>query len=152
MPLGTSIRSITPHSGSSAMRRLTRPVAASSVRPGGAGASYIGLRGGAGGSTSFRVNAGTQGLLASNPGSKLGFWAASRSDSGNMYGYRDGALIASVAQVSTAVPTGNMCLGRVQSTYDTSRFSVFFSGAGLTNGQMAALHARLATYLAAIGA
>ena len=104
------------------------------------------------GNTTFRVNTNANGTLATNPGTKLGHWAASRRDSANMYGYKDGSLIASVAQVSSSIASGNVTLLRATTTYDNSRVSAFWWGAGMTDAQMAQIHSALAAYLAAVGA
>jgi hypothetical protein len=107
---------------------------------------------GSGGNTAFRVNAGSNGTLATAPTSKLGHWAATRRDSANMHGFKDGALISTVAQVSSSIASGNVSVLRATTTYDNNRVSAFWWGQAMSDAQMLALHTRLATYLTAIGA
>lgn len=106
----------------------------------------------AGGNTTFRVNASSNGTFATGPTSKLGHWSASRRDNANMYGYKDGTLIASVAQASSSIATGNVTALRATTTYETSRIAAFWWGGGMTDAQMAQIHSALSAYLTAVGA
>jgi hypothetical protein len=104
------------------------------------------------GTTTLKLNASVGGTFVTDPGSKLGHWSASRRDSANMYGYLNGALVASIAQASAAVGVGNVTVLRMATVYDSSRVSAFWFGSGMTDAQVLAVHTRLTTYLTAIGA
>lgn len=66
--------------------------------------------------------------------------------------YRNGTSIVTDANAATAVPTGNVGVGRGGNIYAAARHACVFWGAGLDTAAVARVSSRILTYLTAIGA
>lgn len=118
-----------------------------------AGASFAKLSGrNNAGNANYKINDNTLTALEINPVTRLGHRAASRTSAANKAGYVNGTPVGSTAVASTAPATVNGALLRDVSTYSADRIAVAYSGGALSDAQHAALHARLNTFLTAIGA
>lgn len=88
----------------------------------------------------------------------LGYSAISRTGAAAMAGYRNGAQCGSVSSASsTARSSSPLFLGArsnagTPANFTNHRIAMAFMGAGLAAGEIAALHAAVATYLTALGA
>lgn len=71
---------------------------------------------------------------------------------GNKLSYFDGSNVADFAVASTGVGDGNNAILRSGSTYSADRVAAYYTGEALSGVDIAAVHARLNTYLTAIGA
>lgn len=88
-----------------------------------------------------------------------GFFVGSRQSSATRQAYRDGALISGLSSASVAVPSVPVDLlcfkynnGANRGYWCTDRIAAFSMGAGLTAGEVSALHSALHAYLDALGA
>lgn len=114
--------------------------------------SQISAMSSSGSNETFRINDSTEDVLMVSNGSRLGHRAASRTASNAKKGYFNGAAVASLTSASTAVNTTNGTVLRSATSYTDDRIAAFWSGAGLTDAQVSALHSRLSAYLTAKGA
>lgn len=108
-----------------------------------------------GGNINTRVMDGSTASVAV-PGS-VGHFVASRSGAGGYARYRNGASVGDAAVASAAPAGANLLIGARGNTgsadfHSARQIAAAHCGAGLSAGQVAALHAALATYLAAAGA
>jgi hypothetical protein len=89
-----------------------------------------------------------------NGGNGVGFWHAQRKDANNNYLYKNGSQVDTEADVSTAIPNGNITLLGVNNTgtpssFTTRKMSMFSAGASL-NTKENALYTAWNTYLTSI--
>lgn len=99
----------------------------------------------------FFVNDTTSDIAHAAMTSKLGHFVGVRQSATSKKAFKNGALSNAYTSASTSVGTGNITVLRRTSLYSPDRVSAFHLGAALTDAQVAALHARLNTYLTAIG-
>lgn len=104
------------------------------------------------GNESFQINDSTGDTLMVSNGSRLGHRTAARTGLLVKKGYFNGAVTANLSTTSSAVNTANGSLLRSLTSYADDRIAAAYSGAGLTDAQVSALHSRLSTYLTAKGA
>lgn len=104
------------------------------------------------GNANFRVNDATTTASETNPTTRVGHRTATRTSLTVKEVYLGGALLVSATVNSTAMPTANGCGLRDGASYSNDRVAVLYSGAGLSAADIANLHARLSTFLTAIGA
>lgn len=104
------------------------------------------------GNDNFRANDSTSSTLRAST-SRTGFRAGSRNSSTSKKGYYNGALVADLALTSTNMAgLAAQILRSGTTSYSQDRIAAAGWGASLSDTQMAALHARLHTYLTTIGA
>ena len=94
-----------------------------------------------------RLNGGT----ASYAVAGVGHLAATRVSATAFRSFLDGANIGETNAASVA-PAGTGCLLRAGGSYSAHRIAAAYLGGGLGDGEVAAIHARLNTYLSGIGA
>lgn len=104
------------------------------------------------GAETFQANDATSDTLMTSNLSRLGHRAWSRTAAAVKRGFFNGSRTADLTTASTAVNTTNGCLLRSSTQYTDDRLAAAWSGAGLTDAQVAALHGRLSTYLSGKGA
>jgi len=97
---------------------------------------------------------GNQGLNSSGLAGANGFldmygWV--RRDAADLHIFHGGALVATTAQASSAVPAGNVTLLRASTGYSPRQIAFALVGGALSNGEVAALYAAVETYMEAIG-
>jgi hypothetical protein len=122
---------------------------------GQAGTSFAGVyaRNNVGAAT-FKINDAVLTTLQTDPTSRLGHRTATRQAADSKVGYIAGAQVATAAVASRAdyLTGGPASLLRDVAQYSPDRLAASYSGGGLAPAEVAALHARLSTYLTAIGA
>jgi hypothetical protein len=101
----------------------------------------------AGGTAFFLVNGSNYNVSASNGGASKGLYAANRSSSLNLAGYKDGASFASASVSSTTVVNANLVFLKGDNGLESTR-QILSGGIGesLSSGEHANLYARLHTY------
>ena len=108
------------------------------------------LTGRSGGSPAHRVNSTVNSSAGSN--SWTGHRAAVRTSASAVTVYRDGAVDGTAATPSATPETANLTLlSWTGSAHTDARVSAAYAGAAMSTAEIAAIHGRLATYLAAIG-
>lgn len=103
------------------------------------------------GNIQSRLNDVMSAALA-NAGSRAGRWITSRTAGAGYDRYRDGTALAAVVEASTGVATTNVYVLQHAAAFANDELSFFGIFSGLTPTQAAALDARVASYLTAIGA
>lgn len=104
------------------------------------------------GAETFLANDATGDTLMTSNGSRLGHRTFSRTGAAVKRGFFNGTRTADLTTASTAVNTANGSLLRSGTGYADDRLAAAYSGGGLTDAQVAALHARLSAYLSGKGA
>lgn len=104
------------------------------------------------GAETFQANDATSDTLMTSNLSRLGHRAWSRTAAAVKRGFFNGSRTADLTTASTAVNTTNGCLLRSSTQYTDDRLAAAWSGAGLTDAQVSALHSRLGAYLSGKGA
>jgi len=104
------------------------------------------------GNESFNICDSTGSVFMTNVGSRTGHRTGTRQGATDKRGYFNGGLVATLAISSTAVSATNGTVFRASTLYTADRLPAFYSGEGMTGTQVAAWHARLNTFLTAIGA
>lgn len=104
------------------------------------------------GAETFQANDATSDTLMTSNLSRLGHRAWSRTAPAVKRGFFNGTRTADLTTASTAVNTTNGSLLRSSTQYTDDRLAAAWSGAGLTDAQVSALHSRLGTYLSSKGA
>jgi hypothetical protein len=104
------------------------------------------------GNETFEVNDSTASVLQGNPDTRLGHRAASRTGAAIKRGYFNGTRVADLTTASALITNSTQYLLRSGSSYGPDRIAAFWSGAGLDDTGIANMHARLGTFLTAIGA
>lgn len=101
---------------------------------------------------SLRANESSTSNVGAGRTSRLGHRVGVRALSTEKKLYRAGALVDTVATTSSGVSTGNAtALRQGGSTYNSDRLAAVHAGAALDATKVAALYARLNTFLTAIG-
>ncbi|PJN95104.1 hypothetical protein CNY89_10465 [Amaricoccus sp. HAR-UPW-R2A-40] len=100
--------------------------------------------------SSHRINDATS--LSYNGGSRLGGRILTRTGSTTKILYKDGVEVATDTAVSDFVQAADVCALRAGTSYCDDRLAFFFYGGGLSAAAVARIHARVQTFLAAIGA
>ncbi|UMY16659.1 hypothetical protein MMB17_18530 [Methylobacterium organophilum] len=100
----------------------------------------------------FQANDSSTDVLMASPLSRVGHRAWSRTGAAVKRGFFNGSRTADLTTASVAVNTTNGCLLRSGTSFTDDRFAAFWSGAGLTDAQQAALHSRISAYLSGKGA
>jgi hypothetical protein len=104
------------------------------------------------GNENFRFNDSSDDTFMATTGSRMGHRAATRTGATTKKGFFAGAVVASLTTASTGVNTTNGCLLRSATSFADDRLAAFYSGAGMSDAQLAAIHPRLNTYLSSKGA
>lgn len=114
----------------------------------------IQVRQSAAGNTAMQLSSGSgTGVYETNPATKLGHKTLVRSDANNLKGFNNGALVSTQANGSTGtIGQDNGCLLRSTTSYSPDRYSLFYSGGGISDALVAKLHTRNLAFLTAIGA
>lgn len=113
------------------------------------GGSYVNARSGA--NAVGKINGGAV-SRALGTATSVGFTAVDRADSANLRFYKNGVLLGSNADASTALMSVPLVLLRHSGAYSTRQLSVALVGASLTDGEHAAAAAAASAYLTALGA
>lgn len=109
------------------------------------------LRGRAPGLMGAGANAST--FQTTPAASSLGFYGWTRRDSAGFDFFRGPAVVATVAQPSSAIPNGRVQLGAfVGINHSSRRYTASFLSGGLTAQNIADFHAILSAWLAHLGA
>ena len=99
-----------------------------------------------------RFNDGTSMDSGATVTTPLGLSTISRQAAGTYSQYKGNALLATITMASVSVPNNAFNVGRSVGLYNPNRVAAAGLGGGLSAGEVAALHARLNTFLTAIGA
>ncbi len=99
----------------------------------------------------FRVGTISSGVFMATNGSRLGHRTMTRRDDTTQFGFFNGVLVSTDARVTTGAGSVFYVL-RNNTSYSGDRVAAFYSGVGLTAAAVARIHARLNTFLTAIGA
>jgi|GEM_PF-1154588 len=102
--------------------------------------------------TNTGVRCGNTSAATFTDASKVGRYLCTRTGSAGFDVYKDGSLVTSPVVASAARNASPIRLLGHASFYSTAQVSAFCIGGGLSSGEAAALDARIATYLTAIGA
>lgn len=105
-----------------------------------------------GGAESYSVNTAAAAASTRTSTSRLGHRGASRTAPNLTTYYYNGVPAGTSVNVATGVSYGTACVGRDVTTYSADRFAFEVTGAGLTDAQAAAVHARLFAFLNSFGA
>ncbi len=108
------------------------------------------LLGRSSGSLGARANAATTTTVSASD--SLGLFGWSRRGAAGHDFFRGGSVVASPVQASGAISNDSVRIGAAGSTHSARRLAVAGVGAGLASGEIAALAAACAAYLAAVGA
>lgn len=104
------------------------------------------------GSWLFRINDATDDVSSPTGSTRLGHRTITRTGAAVKRSFVNGALTAGLTTASVGVNTTNGVLLRNGGAYSDDRMAAFYSGAGLSDAQVAALHGRLNSYLSGKGA
>lgn len=104
-----------------------------------------------GSNETFRINDSSATVSATST-TRTGHRGMVRRDSANKHAYRNGALIASVAVASATVSAQPGILLRGATQFSPDQLAFAYSGAALSDAQMANLHTDLVTMLTVFGA
>jgi hypothetical protein len=100
----------------------------------------------------FQLNDATSETAQANPGTRVGHRSYSRTGAGVKRAFYDGTRTADLTTASTSLAASNLFIGRGTGSYSPDQFAAFWSGGGKSDADVAAIHDRLSTILAAIGA
>jgi hypothetical protein len=110
-------------------------------------------QGSSGSSDQIALNDNNGANFRQSTGTRNGHRTAVRLDGNVKQGFFNGARVFnSTAVAVVGIANGNMSLLRNDTAYSADRLAAAYTGAGLTDALVAALHSRLSTYLTAIGA
>ncbi len=99
----------------------------------------------------FRVGTISSGVFMATNGSRLGHRTMTRRDDTTQFGFFNGVLVSTDARVTTGAGSVFYVL-RNNTSYSGDRASAVYTGTGITPAAAARIHARLNTFLTAIGA